>query len=103
MLPPTIINIVPKWDLKTLGEGIHAISKGNTPATRVGKARNDSIARNIIFCVERLRHWRHGPRRPRERGGSALLFIMSPHADDLYNFLIFNNLVNQPMLNIYTS
>ena len=35
--------------------------------------------------------------------GSALLFIMGPHSDDLDNFLIFNNLVNQPMLNVYTS
>jgi hypothetical protein len=38
-----------------------------------------------------------------EGSGSTLLFMMGPHADDLYCFLIFNNLVNQLMLNINAS
>jgi hypothetical protein len=29
----------------------------------------------ISMHTERLRHGRHGPRRPRERGGSTLLII----------------------------
>ena len=35
--------------------------------------------------------------------GSALLIVMSPHTDNFYSLFILNDLVNQPMLDIYAS
>jgi len=36
----------------------------------------------------------HGPRDPLQTLGSAKLFVMGPHAEDLHSFFIFNNLVD---------
>ena len=34
---------------------------------------------------------------------SVLLFVVTPHADDLNNFLLIKNLINTPVFNIYPS
>ena len=47
---------------------------------------------DFLFCEFYL----HSPR-------SFLLFIVSPHPDDLYDFILFVNLIDNPVLDIDSS
>ena len=38
-----------------------------------------------------------------EAGGSAKLFVVCPHANNFYLFFFINDLINNPVLNIYSS